>query len=184
MKVIVRGKNKFEPTDAIKEYAQAKMQRMNVYFRRPEELTANVLCKVYDSYQQVEITIPTKHVILRVEVKDQTIYGAIDLAIDKLEGQMRKHKSKIYKSIKQRDGVSHHYAESSDFDLEALQTEIKASNLVKSKSIDLEPMTPEDAIMQMEMLGHDFFVFLNQETGKTCVVYLREDHDYGIIETK
>lgn len=183
MKVIVRGKNKFEPSEAIRDYATDKMQKLNQYFSRADDLVANVLCKVYDSYQVVEVTIPTKHLILRAEVKDETVYGAIDIAIDKLESQIRKHKSKIYKSIRQRDGVAQHYAVGSDFDLEKLKTEVKVTNLVKSKSVELVPMTPEDAIVQMEMLGHDFFIFLNSETGKPCVVYLREDHDYGIIET-
>ncbi|MFA6628053.1 MAG: ribosome-associated translation inhibitor RaiA [Bacilli bacterium] len=184
MKVNVRGKNKFEPSDALRNYAFNKLQKMNIYFSKNIELTANVLCKVYDDYQEVEITIPTKHVILRAEVKAKTIFGAIDLAIDKLESQIVKHKSKIYNSIKQREGIAKYYSENSDFDLEALKAEVLATNLVKSKSISLEPMTPDDAIMQMEMLGHDFFIFLNSVTNKTCVVYLREDNDYGIIETK
>ncbi len=184
MKVIVRGKNKFEPSDAIRNYAFNKMQRMNVYFTKHDDITANVLCKVYDDHQVVEITIPTKHIILRAEVRAQTVYGAIDLAIDKLEGQVVKHKSKIYNSIKKREGIGKYYAENTEFDLEALKAEVKATNLVKSKTVELEPMTPDDAIMQMEMLGHDFFIFLNSLTNKTCVVYLREDEDYGIIETK
>lgn len=105
MKVIVRGKNKFVPSDAIKQYATEKLQKLEQYFSSRENLEANVLCKVYESYQTVEITIPTKNVLLRAEVKNQTIYGAIDLAIDKLETQIRKHKSKIYKSMKHRSGV-------------------------------------------------------------------------------
>lgn len=184
MKVNIRGKNKFEPSDAILNYAFNKLQRMNTYFTHHELLTATVVCKVYDDHQEVEVTIPTKHVILRAEVKAQSIFSAIDLAVDKLEGQVVKHKSKIYNSIKQREGIAKHYANSSDFDVDALGIEIKATNLVKSKSIELEPMTPDDAILQMEMLGHDFFIFLNSQTNKTCVVYLRSDNDYGIIETK
>lgn len=183
MRVIVRGKNKFEPSEAIKNYADDKLQKLNVFFNDSDDLVANVLCKVYDEYQVVEITIPTKHVILRAEVKDQTIYGAIDLAVDKLETQIRKHKSKIYKSLKRREGVASYYTVNSDFDLEKLKTEIKASNLVKSKTVQLTSMTPDDAIMQMEMLGHDFYLFINSETGKPSVVYLREDHDYGIIDS-
>ncbi|MDD3106556.1 MAG: ribosome-associated translation inhibitor RaiA [Bacilli bacterium] len=183
MKVIVRGKNKFEPSDAIRQYATEKLQKLEQYFSSREDLEANVLCKVYDSYQEVEITIPTKNVILRAEVKDQTVYGAIDLAIDKLETQIRKHKSKIYKSMKRREGVSQFYASQSDFDIEKMKTEIKATNLVKSKQVDLKAMTPDEAVLQMEMLGHDFYVFLNIETNRVSVVYLREDSDYGIIET-
>lgn len=182
MKVIVRGKNKFEPTEAIKNFAIDKLQKLNQYFKNPEDLTANVLCKVYDSYQIAEVTIPTKRIILRAESKDETVYGAIDLAIDKLETQIRRHKSKLYKSFKRRENLGKHYAENSDFDIEKFKTEIIATNLVKSKSIKLEPMTTDDAILQMEMLGHDFFLFINIDTNKPSVVYLREDHDYGIIE--
>jgi len=182
MNVIVRGKNKFEPTEAIKNYAIDKLQKLNQFFKNPDEITANVLCKVYDSYQVAEVTIPTKRIILRAESKDQTVYGAIDIAIDKLETQIKRHKSKIYKSFKKREGLGKHYAETSDFDLEKFKTEILASNLVKSKSVELKPMTPDDAILQMEMLGHDFFLFLNVETNKPSVVYIRNDHNYGIIE--
>lgn len=183
MNVTVRGKNKFEPSDAIKEYATEKLQKIRQYFNPKQVLEATVLCKVYDTHQTVEITIPTKNILLRAEVKDQSIYGAIDLAIDKLESQIRKHKSKIYKSLKHREGVSQYYASNMDFDLSKMKTEILATNLVKSKSIDLKPMTADDAVMQMEMLDHDFFIFLNSDTGKVCVVYRREDMDYGIIET-
>ncbi|MDD3383091.1 MAG: HPF/RaiA family ribosome-associated protein, partial [Bacilli bacterium] len=111
-----------------------------------------------------------------------TIYSAIDLAVEKIETQIKKHKSKIYSSLKKREGLSSHFTTSTDFDLEKMKTEVKAINLVKSKSVDLEAITPEEAITQMEMLGHDFFVFLNVETNKVCIVYLREDMDYGIIE--
>lgn len=183
MKVIVRGKNKFEPTEAIKTYAKSKLQKLEQYFHSREDLEATVVCKVYDTHQTVEITIPTKNIILRAEVNDDSVYSAMDLAIDKLESQIRKHKSKIYKSMKRRDGVAHHYSTQADFDLEKMKTEILATNLVKSKSLELEPMTPDDAILQMEMLGHNFFIFLNSETNKVSVIYLRDDHDYGIIET-
>ena len=184
MKVIVRGKNKFEPTEAIKNYAVKKVSKLDQFFNKSDELEAHVVCKVYDKYHAVEITIPTKHIILRAEVKDETVYGAIDLAVDKLESQIKRHKSKIYSSLKRREGVSSYYSSNSDFDLEKLNTEIMATNLVKNKSVELIPMTAEDAIMQMEMLGHKFYIFSNSENGKTCVVYAREDGDYGIIETK
>lgn len=182
MKVIVRGKNKFEPSDAIKSYADEKLQKISSYFNHSDELVANVLCKVYETYQVVEVTIPTKHIILRAEVKDQTIYGAIDLAVDKLESQIRKHKSKIFSSIKRREGVANYYATNSDFDLKKMDVTIKANNLVKNKEVELIPMTPDDAIMQMELLGHDFYLFLNSETNKPSVVYIRKDQDYGIID--
>lgn len=184
MKVIVRGKNKFEPTEAIKNYAINKLAKLEQYFSSKDDLEATVVCKVYDQFQTVEVTIPTKYVLLRAEVKDETVYGAIDLAIDKLESQIRKNKSKLYSSIKRRQGLASHYSSNSDFDLDKLKTEILVNNLTKNKTVDLIPMTPEDAIMQMEMLGHQFYIFLNSDDNRTCVVYAREDGDYGIIETK
>lgn len=183
MKVIVRGKNKFVPSEAIKTYADNKVQKLNQYFKEDNELTATFLCKVYDTHHTVEVTIPTKHLILRAEVKDESVYSAIDLAIDKLESQIRKHKSKLYKSIQKRDGVANHYAQNTDFDAKAIESEILATNLVKNKSVDLKPMSKEEAILQMEMLDHNFFVFQDSETMKIAVVYLRDDGDYGIIET-
>lgn len=183
MKVVVRGKNKFEPTEAIKNYAVSKISKLDQYFSDSADLEATVVCKVYDEFQTVEVTIPTKHILLRAEVKDESVYSAIDLAADKLERQIRKHKSKIYSSMKRREGVASYYATNSDFDVEKLNTEIMVSNLVKNKSVDLIPMTEDDAIMQMEMLDHKFFVFLNSDTNKVCVVYVREDGDYGVIET-
>lgn len=183
MKVTVRGKNKFVPSDAIKDYAIGKLQKLDHYFQKNEELSATVVCKVYDSHQTVEITIPTKNIILRAEVNSDDIYSAIDLSIDKLESQIRKHKSKIYKSLKRRTGVASHYASKVDFDLEEFKTEVLATNLVRNKKVDLTPMSADDAVMQMEMLNHDFYVFLDSETKKVSVVYLRDDGDYGIIVT-
>lgn len=183
MKVIVRGKNNFVPTDANVEYAEKKVAKLNQYFRDDHDLTATVLCKVYDSHQTVEITIPTKNLILRAEADSESIYSSIDLAVDKLETQITRHKSKIYKSIKQRDGVSEHYSNYTDFDIKALETEILATNLVKNKKLDLTPMSVEDAILQMEMINHDFFIFQNIDTNNVAVVYVREDGDYGIIDT-
>jgi len=183
MKVIVRGKNKFKPSDAIKQYVINKLAKIEQYFTKAQELEANVLCKVYDTHQSVEITIPTKNIILRAESSNLTLYGAIDLAVDKLESQIRKHKSKIYKSLKRREGVAQYYSDKTDFDIEKMKTEIIATNLAKEKKIDLKPMSIDDAILQMEMLGHNFFIFLNSNTNKVSVVYLREDQQYGIIET-
>lgn len=184
MRVTVKGKNKFEVSDSIRDYASEKLEKFNVFFKDYEEVDANVLCKDYETFKKAEITIPTKNIILRAESEAGTIYSAIDLAIDKLESQIRKHKSKIYKSLKKREGISQYYSSNSDFDIDKLKTEIMVTNLVKTKSVKLQPMSVDDAIMQMEMLGHSFFVFTNIETDAVCVVYLREDLDYGIIETR
>lgn len=183
MKVIVRGKNKFEPSDAIRDYASKKLERLSHFFER-EEIEANVLCKSYDVYKAVEITIPTKNIILRAEVKDKTVYGAIDKAVDTIESQIKKHKSKLYKSLKKRSGLGEYYASKVEIDLEQINEEGEAAKIGRVKSVALKPMSVQDAITEMEMVGHQFFLFLNEENDHVCVVYLRDDGDYGILEAK
>ena len=183
MKVTIRVKNKTDLDQELKDYITSKLEKLDQYFRNPEMIEAHVLCKEYDDCKAIEITIPTKNIILRAEVKEETFMNALDSAIAKLVAQLRTHKSKIYSSLKKRDGVSGYYANNDDFDLENLQAEIMVKNLVKDKKIDLKQMTVDEALLQMEMIDHKFFVFLNSETNNVCVCYLRDDHDYGIIET-
>lgn len=186
MKVNVRGKNKYVPTQDVRKRAEVKIQKLNQYFNHPDELQADVVCKVYESYEVVEVTIPTKHIILRAEVKADTVIAAIDLAIDKLETQIRRHKSKIESSIKRRGGVKEHYSEMQDaeINLDKIDPIENFKKLVKEKEIKLEPMDKEDAILEMEMSGHDFYLYLDKNTHKTAVVYLRRDGNYGVIESK
>lgn len=183
MKVTIRGKNKTHVSERDKAQIEDKIKKLDQYFRDPNAIEANVLCKEYEDCKALEITIPTKHLLLRAEVKEENFPCAMDAAMAKLEGQLRRHKSKIDTSIKRREGVSGYYDSQSDFDLESMQAELMANSLVKDKKIDLVPMTVDEALMQMDLLDHKFFIFLNSETNKVCVVYLREDHDYGIIET-
>ena len=184
MKVNVRGKNKYVVTEDVKRRAEVKLQKMDQYFRNADELIADVVCKAYESYEVVEVTIPTKNIILRAEVKAESVLSAIDLAIDKLETQIRRHKDKIESHIKRRGGVKEHYAQQSEIDIEKIDPIDNFKKLVKEKQIKLEPMDKEEAILEMEMLGHDFFMFLDKSTYKTSVVYLREDGNYGILESK
>lgn len=186
MKVNVRGKNKYVPTQDVKIRAEEKIQKLNQYFRRPDDLQAEVVCKAYEAYEVVEVTIPTKNIILRAEVKAETVLSAIDLAIDKLETQMRRHKDKIESSIKRRGGVKEHYSQmqDNDLDVERIDPLENLKTLVKEKQIILEPMDREEAILAMEMSGHDFYMYLDKSTHKTAVVYLRNDGNYGVIESR
>ena len=184
MKVNVRGKNKYVVTEDVKRRAEVKLQKMDQYFKNADELIADVVCKAYESYEVVEVTIPTKNIILRAEVKAESVLSAIDLAIDKLETQIRRHKDKIESHIKRRGGVKEQYAQEFELDVEKIDPIDNFKKLVKEKQIKLEPMDKEEAILEMEMLGHDFFMFLDKSTYKTSVVYLREDGNYGILESK
>ncbi len=182
MRVTIRTKGNAYVSQEIKEYITSKLSKLEQYFRNSDDIEAHVLCKEYDDCKVVEVTIPTKNIILRAEVKEETYMNAADAVSSKLISQLRTHKSKAYDCKKKREGVGSYYASSNDFDLEGLQTEIMAKNLVKDKKVELKPMTVDEAILQMEMLDHKFFIFLNSETNKVCVVYLRNDHNYGIIE--
>ncbi len=185
MKVHFRGKNGFEFTDAIENYITEKLKRISNYFNKPENLEARIVCSVLREVQTVEITIPTKHTILRAEVSQDDLYAAIDLAIDKLETQIRKHKDKINSLYRQRDGVAEFFKSNDELDINGLQAEIVGKSLVKNKKVELRPMTAEEAAMHMELVDHDFYVFLDKETEKVSIIYKRQkDDNYAVIQTE
>lgn len=179
MKIEVVGKNGFTPSPANKEYALKKLTKLEDFFGKDTELNALVVCKVYKNCHKVEVTIPVKGLIMRAEVSEQDLYAAIDKSVDKLLQQVRKYKTRV-KSKLDKEGIR----SAISFDAENLDAELEAERVVKKKEIDLEPMTLEEAISQMELLGHDFFVYLDKNTRKTNVLYLRKDGNYANIETK
>ena len=181
MNVEVRGKNGFVVTPAIENYAVDKLQKVDHYFN--QNLTAQVLCKIYKDHHKVEVTIPSKLFIMRAEVTHEDMYAAIDLMIDKLEAQIRKHKTKINTSLRKREGVKDLFKESDDVDLEALQKEL-VTTPSKLKTIELELLSAEEAMTALEVLDHDFYIFRDSTTHNVCVAYLRNDQTIGIIETK
>lgn len=173
MRSIIRSKD-IEVTKAIKEYIEEKLVRVDKYFRNPDEITANILLKVRGHEQIIEVTIPTKNFLIRNEVEHTDLYAAIDLVMDKIERQIRKNKEKIKKI--DRETV---------LDLEHIEEQFeKESKITKRKKINTKPMGEEEAILQMEMLGHDFYIFKDGFDDKIKVVYLRKDKDFGIIEVE
>lgn len=181
MKFEVVGKNGFAPTDAIKAYAEKRLNKVVSFFGPDVILEVRVVCKVYKDHQKIEVTIPAKGTVLRAEVSDEDMYRAIDKVSDKLVAQIRRHKDKLKNNL-EKEGVKQVY--SREFDVESLEKDILASQLVKSKKVELKPMTPEEAVTAMELSGHDFYVYLDKETSRTNVVYRRDDGDYAIIETQ
>lgn len=176
MKTTIRGA-KIKVTDAIKAYTEEKIGKLDKYFDNPEEIMANILIKVKGKDQTVEVTIPTKKFILRGEETNKDLYAAIDLVTDKLERQIRKNKTRIKKKI-DKNFI--------DFkiDFEVEKEEKNENKIVKRKNIEMKPMSEEEAILQLELLGHSFFVFKNVKTDEVDILYRRNDGDYGIIETK
>ena len=175
MKCNVRG-DKIIATKAIKNYALEKISKLDKYFSE-NEYTANVLIRVKNHMQTVEVTIPTNKFVLRSEVTDNDLYAAIDLVVDKLERQIRKNKTRL----KKKSVVNNYKELNLNFDIE--KEEIEKEKIVKRKKIDTKPMSEEEALIQMNLLSHDFFVFKNIDN-EICIIYRRKDNNYGIIETK
>lgn len=176
MKITLRGKN-IEITEAIEEKVSEKLSKLDKYFIVSENVEAKVLVRTYPYGQKIEVTIPTEYVLLRAEVEDQDLYNAIDLVIDKLEGQIRKYKTRLNRKSKDNK-LAFNLAS-----IEPLEDE-EEDVLVKTKTITPKPMDMEEAIMQMELIGHSFFVYRDTETDAISIVYRRNDGDYGLIETE
>ena len=176
MKVIIRGKN-IALTQGIEDKVNKKLSTLDKYFIMSDDVEAKVLIRTYPVGQKIEVTIPTEYVLLRAEVVDNDLYNAIDLVIDKLEGQIRKYKTRL--SRKSKDNKLAFNVAS----IEPLENQ-EEDIVVKTKTINPKPMDLEEAIMQMELIGHSFFVYKDTETNLISVVYKRNDGGYGLIETE
>lgn len=181
MRVEVVGKNGFNVGKRTEDYVEKKLQKIDQFFGSEVIDVARVVLKAYATYYAVEVTIPAKSLILRAEVKDPDLFGAVDKVVDKLLAQVRKRKDRVKNKL-EKEGIKEVYR-NNELDIEDIEKDIMAGQLVKNKEIDLVPMTTEEALDQMELLGHDFFVFLNKGNHKVCVAYLRDDGNYAIIET-
>ena len=175
MKYNVRG-DKILVTDAIKDYITEKIDKLNKYFDEPDEITANILIKVKGYNQTIEVTIPTTSFTIRNEESAEDLYAAIDSVVDKIERQIRKNKTKINKISKNAlKKLNLMYQE---------EEKEEDTKIVRRKTLNTKPMSEEEAILQMEMLGHDFFIFKDSNTSNICILYKRKDHTYGVIETE
>ncbi|GFH42405.1 ribosomal subunit interface protein [Lactococcus hodotermopsidis] len=182
IKFNIRGEN-IEVTDAIRNYVEEKISKLEKYFTPAQELTAHVNLKVYaEKTSKVEVTIPAAHITLRAEDTSQDLYGSVDLVQEKLERQIRKYKTKVQKK---RNHVATGKAFETFVDLTPTE-ELDDNNveIVRTKIIDLKPMNAEEAVLQMDLIDHDFFVFTDAETDATNIVYRRGDGNIGLIETK
>lgn len=179
MKLSVRGKNGFIVTDAIEQYIDKKLSKLDQYLLR--DAKANVLCQTYNDHHRVEVTIPTQFYTMRVDVRSEDMYAAVDLSIDKLEAQIRKHKTKINRSLQSKEGVSKLFVD--ELDIDALEKEL-LSNDMKIKTLELEELTKTEAMTAIEMIDHDFYVFKDYDTKRVSVIYRRKNGGYGVLETQ
>ena len=173
----IRGEN-VDLTDAIRDYVIKRISKLEKYFEDNVEATAHVNLKVYtDKTYKVEVTIPLPYLTLRAEETSNDMYASIDLVTDKLERQIRKYKTKVNRKAREKGFKGLEFVNSQDDEPATDQLKI-----VRTKQISLKPMDSEEAVLQMDMLGHDFFVFEDSETNGTSIVYRRKDGRYGLIE--
>lgn len=154
-----------------------KMSKFDKYFG--EDGSVNVRIRPEGTRMVVEITSKLNDKILRAEARDEEILTAVDKTVDKLESQIRRQKTKLMKKKKDYPQIATYLEGATDFDFEIEDDENK---ITKRKTFTLRPMTSEDAILQMEMIGHNFLVYLDADTNSVCVVYKRKDGDYGLLE--
>lgn len=179
LKFNIRGEN-IEVTPAIRDYVTKRISKLEKYFDNNMDATAHVNLKVYPNKSyKVEVTIPLPYLTLRAEETSQDMYGSADLVSDKLERQIRKYKTKVNRKSREKGFKNLEFAPTEA----ASETEDGVDlDIVRTKQISLKPMDNEEAILQMDMLGHDFFVFEDAETNGTSIVYRRNDGRYGLIE--
>ena len=177
MEIKIRGE-KLTITDSMRDYAEEKLGKLDKYLENSSNVYANVIVKVKGQDVTVEITIPLKSFILRSEETQSDFYAAIDKTIDKLARQVKKQKTRL---------MSKQVKPSYDFNFESIEVEEEekeTNKIVKRKTIEVKPMNEEEAILQMELLGHEFFMYKDAETNAPCVIYKRKDGNYGVIESE
>lgn len=174
MKFEIYGENVLI-TEGMRHKIETKLSFLKKYFLIDDDTTARVVAKVYPNAQKVEITIPSKVGTLRTEVIHEDFYAAVDLAIDKLEDQIRRQKTRL--SRRHKDSLVETFVTEE-------AEEAKEDVLVRTKTIEADEMTLDDAIMKMEMLSHSFFIYRDTDSEKISVVYKRFDGNYGLIEVE
>lgn len=184
MRYIIRGHN-LEVTDALREFVERKLARLEKYFENVSDTGAHVVLTVVKDQHRVEVTIPFPGVIVRAEESSEDMYASVDLVVEKLERQIHKYKTRINRKMRQDAGFRNGYKGQLK-EQEAAPTVIldeeEKSDLVRTKRFYFKPMDVEEAILQMEMLGHSFFVFTNAVSNEVNVIYKRKDGKYGLIE--
>jgi len=176
MKVTTQG-NGIHIGQRLEEKIESKLSKFEKHFG--EEGNFNIKIVPERELKRVELTLRLQNRVFRAEARDEEILTAVDRTIDKLESQIRRQKTRIEKQIRDYSYVKEYLKDIPDGSDEIQEEEKK---IIKRKSFELVPMSSDDAVLQMEMLGHSFLVYLDAETGNVCVVYKRKDGHYGLIE--
>lgn len=174
MELTVRGKN-LEITDALHTYVEKHTGKLQRYFDKPIKI--NVLLRISNMTRTCEVTTFVDGVILRGVEKSDDMYKSIDLVFDKIERQIHKYKTRLAKRFKEKNVLNKQFV--NEKETAAVDGEFE---IVRQKRFSISPMAPEEAILQMNLLGHSFFMFFNSETESMAVVYRRDDGKYGLID--
>ncbi|KRK79345.1 ribosome hibernation-promoting factor, HPF/YfiA family [Companilactobacillus nodensis] len=175
----VRGEN-IEVTQSIRDYVEKRLSKMEKYFSDDSNPIAHVNLKTYPSKgTKVEVTIPLSYMTLRAEEINDDMYAGVDLVVDKLERQVKKFKTRVNRKGRESGSIKDIPLD----DVSAEDAKEDESQIVRTKRLSLKPMDAEEAVLQMEMLGHEFFIFEDAETNGASIVYKRNDGKYGLIET-
>ena len=175
MKVQITAKN-YDMGDKLHNYIETKLNKLEKYFN--EDVTANVIVSKLKDTPKIETTIVAKEAVFRAEIANDSIYDAVDIATERLQTQMSKLKGKLESRYKENKALKFEFIP--DVEEEEEEEELV---IARRKQLELEPMVAEEAILQMEMLGHDFFVFLDMDTDAVSVVYRRKGNAYGLLTT-
>ncbi len=172
MNLVISGKN-IDITDGLRSAVEEKIGKLERYFSDSTEV--HVTMSTEKSRQKIEVTVPMKGSIIRAEETSTDMYVSIDLVEEVIERQLRKYKNKLIQKEQNASQLSKSFMDEDSYDDEEIA-------IIRSKKFAMKPMDPEEACVQMELLGHTFFVFRNSETEEVNVVYKRKDNTYGLIE--
>ena len=173
MKVNITGKN-YTTYDKLESTIEKKLDRLDKYFS--DDITANAVLSQERGRDKIEVTINAKGAVFRAEEMSQDIYEGIDKVVDKLASQMSRFKGKLQKRYNDNKALKFEF-------LPDEEEEEEETNVVKTKKFELRPMDVDEAILEMEMLEHNFFVYLDMDTDSVNVVYKRKNGNYGVLET-
>ncbi len=179
MKFNIRGEN-LEVTPALRQYVEKKVGKLQRYFDTPLTAEVHVKMQVLNNQHIIEVTIPMSQLLLRAEEVQEDMYAAIDMVVEKLERQIRKYKTKINRKFRQEGSLK--YMIKNDIGEEKEEETNEEIQVVRRKRFNLKPMDAEEAILQMNLLGHNFFVYTDAVDGNMNIVYRRKDGKYGLIE--
>jgi len=172
MKINISGRH-MNVTDDVRDWAEKKFGKLEKYFRREAEADLTFSTEKHGSFVKLEATIVHRGMVYRTEIKNHDALSVIDKAVDTIDRQIRKHKTKLEKKF--------HSGAFDDYELPEDSSE-NSYSVVKSKKFPIKPMSVEEAILQMELIGHEFFMFRNSDDDEINVVYKRKNGNYGLIE--